>query len=55
MLPLLAFQPASLPEVTSLIGNSKIKASKIDPLPSAILKANTSIFASILRITMNLS
>ena len=40
--PLLAFQPASLEEVTSLIQNGKIKTSNIDPLPSAILKANTS-------------
>ena len=53
--PLLAFQPASLEEVTSLIHNGKIKTSNIDPLPSAILKANTSILAPILRSIINLS
>ena len=53
--PLLAFQPASLEEVTSLIQNGKIKTSNIDPLPSAILKANTSILAPILRSIINLS
>ena len=31
--PLLAFQSASLEEVTSLIQNGKIKTSNIDPLP----------------------
>ena len=55
MSPLLAFQPASLEEVTSLIQNGKIKTSNIDPLPSAILKANTSILAPILRSIINLS
>ena len=53
--PLLAFQPASLEELTSLIQNVKIKTSNIDPLPSAILKANTSILAPILRSIINLS
>ena len=43
--PLLAFQPASLEEVTTLIENGKTKLSMIDPLPIAILKANTSILA----------
>ena len=55
LLPLLAFQPASLEEVTSLIQNGKIKTSNIDPLPSAILKANTSILAPILGSIINLS
>ena len=53
--PLLAFQPASLEDVTSLIQNGKIKTSNIDPLPSATLKANTSILAPILRSIVNLS
>ena len=53
--PLLAFQPASLEEVTTLIENGKIKSSMIDPLPIAILKANTSILAPILRNVINLS
>ena len=53
--PLLAFQAASLEEVTSLIQNGKIKTSNIDPLPSANLKANTSILAPILRSIINLS
>ena len=39
--PLLAFQPASLEEVTTLIENGKTKSSMIDPLPIAILKAKT--------------
>ena len=53
--PLLAFQPVSLEEVTSLIQNGNIKTSNIDPLPSAIMKANTSILAPILRSSINLS
>ena len=52
--PLLAFQLASL-EVTTLNENGKTKLSKIDPLPFAILKANTSILAPILRNVINLS
>ena len=38
-----AFQPASLEEVTTLGENGKTKSSKIDPMPIAILTANTSI------------
>ncbi|KAI0243059.1 Sodium/nucleoside cotransporter 1 [Lamellibrachia satsuma] len=53
--PLLAFQPASLEEVTTLIENGKTKSSMTDPLPIAILKANTSILAPILRNVINLS
>ena len=53
--PLLAFQPASLEEVTTLIENGKTQSSTIDPLPIAILKANISILAPILRNVINLS
>ena len=53
--PLFAFQPTSLEEVTTLIENGKTKSSKIDPLPIAILKVNTSILTPILRNVINLS
>ena len=53
--PLLAFHPASLEEVTTLIENGKTKSFNIDPLPIAILKAITSILAPILRNVINLS
>ena len=53
--PQLAFKPASLEEVTTLIETGKTKSSMIDPLPIAILKANTSILAPIPRNVINLS
>ena len=53
--PLLAFQPDSIEEVTTLIENGKTKSSIIDPLPIAILKANTSILSPILGNVINLS
>ena len=54
-LPLLSFQPASLEDVTTLIRNGKTKSSKIDPLPTALLKANTSVLAPIFVDLINLS
>ena len=54
-LPLLSFQPASLEDVTTLIQNGKTKSSKIDPMPTALLKANTSVLAPIFVDLINLS
>ena len=54
-LPLLSFQPASLEDVTTLIRNGKTKSSKIDPIPTALLKANTSVLAPIFVELINLS
>ena len=55
-LPLLSFQPASLEDVTTLIQNGKTKSSKIYPMPTALLKANTSVFfAPIFVDLLNLS
>ena len=54
-LPLLSFQPASLEDVTTLIRNGKTKSSKIDPMPTALLKANTSVLAPIFVELINLS
>ena len=54
-LPLLSFQPASLEDVTTLIQNGKTKSSKTDPMPTALLKANTSVLAPIFVDLINLS
>ena len=54
-LPLLSFQPASLEDVTTLIRNGKTKSSKIDPMPTALLKANAAVLAPIFVDSINLS
>ena len=54
-LPLLSFQPASLEDVTTLIRNGKTKSSNIDPMPTALLKANTPVLAPIFVELINLS
>ena len=53
--PQLPFKRASLEEVTILVENGKTKSSNIDPLPIAILKANTSILVPIPGNVINLS
>ena len=52
---LLSFQPATLTDVMALINISKTKSSKIDPLPSALLKANTAALAPFFVNLINLS
>ena len=52
---LLSFQPATLTDVMALINSSKTKSSKIDPLPSALLKANTAALAPFFVNLINMS
>ena len=50
-----AFQPATLSDVMTLINSGKSKSSKIDPLPIALLKANTAALAPFFLNLTNMS
>ena len=50
-----AFQPATLSDVMALINSGKTKSSKIDPLPIALLEANTAALAPFFVNLINMS
>ena len=52
---LLSFQPATLSDVMALINSGKTKSYNIDPLPIALLKANTAASASFFLNMINMS
>ena len=52
---LLSFQQAMLNDVMALINSGKTKSSKIDPLPIALLKANTAALAPFFVNLINMS
>ena len=52
---LLSFQPATLSDVMALINSGKTKSSNINPLPIALLKANTAALAPFFVNLINMS
>ena len=52
---LLSSQPATLNDIITLVNSGKTKSSKIDPLPTALLKANTAALAPFFVNLINMS